>query len=141
MSFLQKPNSRMFAQVKKFIPFILWTFLIFGLCTIPGKSIPKIGWLELLSFDKYVHLSIFFMEQLLFIRALRSLSTDHFLNKNAYVSAALISITYGGILEILQATLLSERSGDIFDFIANSSGVLLACWLFKPLSKKINWLD
>jgi glycopeptide antibiotics resistance protein len=52
----------------------------------------------------------------------------------------LFCITYGGSLEIMQYYIFSERSGDILDFIANSTGCLIGLFLFNPLSKKITWL-
>jgi hypothetical protein len=126
--------------VKKFLPFILWTALIFGLCSMPGKAIPKINWLELLSFDKFVHASIFFVEQILLMRALISLSEGTFLKKNYKWISVLFCVSYGGSLELMQYYVFSERSGDVLDFIANSTGCLSGLFLFNPLAKKIKWL-
>lgn len=122
--------------MKKFIPFIIWTLIIFGLCSMPGKAIPKISWLELLSFDKFVHASIFFIEQVLFMRALSHLS-----KKTLYsLLALLFCITYGGCLELMQYYIFSSRSGDVLDFIANSTGALLGFWLFAKINKKLGFL-
>jgi glycopeptide antibiotics resistance protein len=108
---------------------------------MPGKSIPKIRWLELLSFDKFVHASIFFIEEVLLLRALIHLAQKNtFVHKNYKWASALFCILYGGSLEIMQYTLFSERSGDVLDFIANSTGVVLALFLYKPLAKKIKGL-
>ena len=38
---------------------VTWALLIFGLCAMPGRFIPSVSWLELLSFDKWVHAGIF----------------------------------------------------------------------------------
>jgi VanZ family protein len=126
--------------VKKFLPFIIWTLVIFGLCSMPGKSIPKINWLELLSFDKFVHASIFFVEQLFLMHALISLSGENIFKKNYKWISVLFCVTYGGSLEIMQYTIFSERSGDVLDFIANSTGCIAGLFLFNPLAKKIKWL-
>ena len=126
--------------VKKFLPFILWTGVIFALCSMPGKAIPKINWLELLSFDKFVHASMFFVEQILLMRALISLQEESFLNKNYKWISVLFCVAYGGSLEIMQYYVFSERSGDVLDFIANSTGCLIGLFVFKPLSKKIKYL-
>ena len=107
---------------------------------MPGKSIPKVNWLELLSFDKFVHASIFFVEELLLIRALINLSENDFLYKNYKWISASFCIVYGGVLEIMQYTIFSERSGDILDFIANSTGVIISLLTYKYVAKKINWL-
>ena len=105
-----------------------WAAVIFVLCCTPGKYVPTAHWLDLLSFDKLVHASIFFvLSSLWFV----------FLIKTGKVRSATIvlvllaCIAYGGLLEVMQATVFSQRSGDWNDFIANSFGCLLAFWLFK----------
>ena len=39
---------------------ITWAFIILGLCSMPGQYVPSFSFLELLSFDKWVHAGIFF---------------------------------------------------------------------------------
>jgi VanZ family protein len=107
---------------------------------MPGKAIPKINWLELLSFDKFVHASMFFIEQILLMRALISLQEESFLKKNYKWISVLFCTTYGGSLEIMQYYVFSERSGDVLDFIANSTGCLIGLMVFKPLVKRIKYL-
>ncbi|HWY37204.1 MAG TPA: VanZ family protein [Bacteroidia bacterium] len=122
--------------MKRFLPFILWTLIIFALCSMPGKAIPKISWLELLSFDKFVHASIFFVEQVLFMRALSYLN-----KKNLYgIMALLFCMAYGGSLELMQYYIFSSRSGDVLDFIANSTGALTGFLLFSKINKKLGFL-
>ncbi len=107
---------------------------------MPGKSIPKINWLELLSFDKFVHAGLFFIEQLLLMRTLLNLSQNSFFHKNYKWTSVLFCMAYGGFLELMQYYIFSERSGDILDFIANSTGAIAGLLLYKPLSDKIKWL-
>ena len=107
---------------------------------MPGKAIPKINWLELLSFDKFVHASIFFVEQLFLMHALISLSEENFLRRNYKWVSVLFCVMYGGSLEVMQYTIFSERSGDILDFIANSTGCIAGLFLFNPLAKRIKVL-
>ena len=126
--------------MKKLLPFILWTGIIFALCSMPGKAIPKIRWLELLSFDKFVHASIFFVEQILLMRALISLQENTFFRQNYKWISVLFCIAYGGSLEIMQYYVFSERSGDVLDFIANSTGCIVGLFVFNPLAKKIKYL-
>lgn len=114
---------------------ILWTILIFVLCSTPGQYIPTTNWLELLSFDKFVHASIFFV--------LTCLWLIYFFNSNRlYISSMIIIIlfcvSYGGLLEIMQAKVFSHRSGDWFDFIANSFGCLMGLWFFSKKKSLLN---
>jgi hypothetical protein len=112
---------------------ILWALIIFGLCSTPGRFIPTTSWLELLSFDKWVHASIFFILVILFVLAI----TIHKQNPKLVYLAILSSIAYGGLLEIMQAKVFSERSGDWLDFIANSFGCLMALIFYKKVLKLI----
>lgn len=120
--------------MKKFIPFITWTLIIFGLCSMPGKAIPKINWLELLSFDKFVHAGIFFVEQVLLMRALQNRM------KGFKWAALLFCMAYGGALELMQYYIFSQRNGDVLDFIANSTGALVGLLLYNKLNKKLGFL-
>lgn len=100
---------------------------------MPGKAIPKISWLELLSFDKLVHASIFFIEQVLLLHALHSLNPTGFFYKNKKTVSAFFCIAYGGSLELMQYYIFSQRSGDVLDFVANSTGVVAALLLFEKI--------
>ena len=108
---------------------ILWTILIFILCATPGQYIPTANWLELLSFDKFVHAFLFFVLTTLWlfvaIKQQRSTITRVF-----YFLAV---IAYGALLEFMQATCFSNRSADWKDIIANSFGCIMAVIFLKKL--------
>jgi VanZ family protein len=120
---------------RPFLSTSLWALLILVLCGIPGKDVPHISFLELLSFDKFVHASIFFILAIFFIRS-NKLTKVRFMNKDAVFIAVGLSIAYGGLTEILQATVFTERSADWYDFIADSFGCLVAAFTYRPISKK-----
>ena len=123
--------------LKKTYPAFLWTALIFILCSMPGKAIPHISWLELLSFDKFVHASIFFVLQVLFMRGF-VLQTNFIILRQYYKWITLfICITYGGILEVMQSYCFTERSGDVLDFIANSFGCVIGVLCFQKLQNRL----
>lgn len=126
--------------LRKNLPAFIWTLVILGLCSMPGRSIPHISWLELLSFDKFVHASIFFILVVLYLKGFSQQTMYPFLQKHKTLIVVPACILYGGALEIMQATLFSERSADLYDFIANSFGCLMALAFFKPLARKINYL-
>ncbi len=112
---------------------IAWGLLIFILCATPGQYIPSANWLDLLSFDKFVHASIFFILcTLSFIVAIR-----HNQSKTIIIIYLSICITYGGLLEVMQAKCFTNRSADWLDFIANSFGCSIA---FLSLKKIRNYL-
>lgn len=112
-----------------------WTAIIFILCCTPGRFIPTTSWLELLSFDKFVHASIFFT---LVCFWLIYLFQTNKLSNATIILTLLFCIGYGGSLEIMQATVFSQRSGDWLDFIANSFGCLMGLWFFIKKKKLLH---
>ncbi|MCU0432010.1 MAG: VanZ family protein [Bacteroidia bacterium] len=117
-------------------PVLVWALVILFLCAIPGRDLPHSDWLEALSFDKWVHAGIFFVLEILSIRGL-VFSTSPMLRRNAKWFTAAGAIAYGGALEIMQQALFSERTADIYDFIANSFGVIMGVALYSVLARKL----
>ena len=105
--------------------------IIFALCATPGQFIPSANWLELLSFDKWVHASMFFILcSLLFLVVLK-----YDLSKLWMIVFFVSGVLYGGLLEIMQAKCFTNRSADWQDFVANSFGCVVAILVFKKLKK------
>jgi succinate-acetate transporter protein len=117
---------------------IIWALIILILCGMPGKDVPDIG---IFQFDKLVHAAIFFVLVTFAIRGFRLQTKNNYLRKNSAFLAVGLSIAYGGILEILQGTIFSERSADFYDFIANSFGCFIALLLYPKISKRFPKLN
>lgn len=115
---------------------LLWALLILILCGIPGRDIPHISFLELLSFDKFVHAGIFFVLILLVTRGFELQTTFLTLQTNAKLVAFVLCVVYGGLLELMQEAVFEERSADVYDFIANSFGSLLGLFLYRWIVNK-----
>lgn len=118
-------------KYKKQMPAILWAFFIAFLCGIPGKDLPSSDWLELISFDKFVHASLFYILVLLSNKAYNTNNIS-----SIRILIFILCCLYGGLLEILQGTIFSERSADIYDFIANSFGALIALLMLNRKDSK-----
>ena len=56
--------------------------------------------------------------------------------KKAILITIAIGIAYGGLTEIIQATLVPSRTGDWFDFVADIVGTCLGTYVFHLLKKK-----
>jgi len=103
----------------------MWAFFIFVLCATPGQYIPTTDWLELLSFDKLVHVSVFFI-----LTSSLLLCAWHYQWRNAAAWWLMVgAILYGMSLEWMQAHWFSNRSADVWDMVANSLGCLLALFM------------
>lgn len=113
---------------------LLWALFILILCGIPGRDIPHISFLELLSFDKFVHAGIFCVLVMLLIRGFYIQVHFPFLSRNARSVSLVLAVMYGGILEIMQGTVFEERSADLYDFVANSIGCFVALGIY-------NWTE
>lgn len=111
--------------LKNNYPALLWALLIALLCGIPGQDLPSVGWLELLSFDKFVHAGMFAVLVFIAVRGFRKQLPISFLNRHAAIVAIGFAIPYGGLLEVLQGTLFENRTADVYDFIANSVGAFI----------------
>lgn len=118
-----------------------WALLIAILCGIPGRDIPHISFLEMLSFDKWVHAGIFFVLQLLLARGFLLQSRFDFLRRQGRLVALVICMAYGGLLEIFQGALFVERSADIYDFLANSFGAVMAFLFFDRITTRVSFLN
>lgn len=118
------------------LPTLAWAIFILIICGIPGDKIPEMTFWQWLKPDKIVHLLIFGLLSFLMIRSFLALNTGSFFYKNAKMLSLLLTIFYGVLVEILQATVFIHRSGDIRDAIANSIGAFVGLWIFGKMAKK-----
>jgi len=121
-------------NIKPYILVIIWIIIVLVLSGYPGSQLPKVAvW----QFDKLVHVVMYsILSFLLFI----AFNKQFFNNEKRFrikIIIVFLSISYGGVMEILQEYIFINRSGSWIDFIANSVGsilgVLIAPLLFKYL--------
>ena len=102
-------------------PAIAWGILIFLASSVPSAKIPT---LFLLSFDKIIHVTIFFIFCILVYRALEPQSHyPLFTFKRIFISIGLI-VLYGTIDEFHQGT-VPGRTFDLWDLCADATGGFL----------------
>jgi glycopeptide antibiotics resistance protein len=118
-------------------PAFAWALIILILCGLPGDRFPELTFLEWLKPDKIVHLVLFGVLCFLLLRGFNRQNNFSVLNKNSIALALLISISYGGIVELLQTYVFIHRSGDIRDAAANAIGALIGYWIYKKYSKRV----
>jgi len=118
---------------KFYIPFVVWTSIIFVIIAVPGNYIPKPhGIWEMMSPDKIVHLAMF--APLSFLSAWGVYRTSGRL-KLSFIFAAIYGVVYAISTELLQYFVISGRNGNLYDAIADVVGVLLGLLLFYKLHK------
>lgn len=88
----------------------------------PTMEITKIP-----NMDKLVHLCMYGgVSGMLWIEFLRNHRKYDEVMWHAWIGAVLCPILMGGAIELLQECCTTYRGGDWFDFLANSTGVVLA---------------
>ena len=114
---------------------LLWAFLILTLCTMPVSGVTSIKLLNLLSFDKLAHMVLFALQFWFIAIGLVKQYKFSYKRNRASTIAFLLSVSYGGIIELIQGYLLSGRTMDIMDMIANIIGAIFGWILFKIFNK------
>ena len=112
------------------IPGILCGIVILILTGLPGSCFPKVK--PVIGFDKIVHIVMYATFAYLCIWGYRKqfIANDKAYRKKALQLTALTSIAYGGLTEIIQETIVPGRTGDWFDFFADTLGVLVGTAAF-----------
>ncbi len=107
--FAEKPG------VQKFIPAIVWFFMLFILLMLPGSDLPKTNdWLNKIFFDKWIHAGLFGLLALLLLAPVMSTARSF---RKIWLSSILIvfAVSLWGITtEFLQQALVDGRSFDIY---------------------------
>jgi VanZ family protein len=99
---------------------ILFTLFIIGVSIYPFESDTTSSLFNIPHFDKIVHFGLYGMLAFLIF-----IETPSPLGKTDYMKILLLCMVLGGIVELIQVT-QPERSGDIFDMLANVTGSLSA---------------
>jgi VanZ family protein len=123
-------------MIKKNIFSILIALIIMYLSLANAHTFDKAPFIDIPNIDKAVHFCMYFGLMLVILLE----------NKNSIKSIGhlfllgLIPLSFGILMEILQATLTVTRSGSFFDALANSAGIFVSIllWLWiKPTKKGI----
>ena len=119
-------------SLKRFIPGIAWFFLILVLICLPGSDIPTVStWMNDIYLDKWVHAGLFAVLTFLFIYPIARLNFTKTVKKSIAFKIAIAIWLWALTTEFIQK-FIPDRSFDMFDWLADSLGILIAftwCWL------------
>lgn len=112
--------------------------IIMVLIGIPGKYFPTvISFWEWLGPDKIVHLIMFAILSFSSLWGYRkTLFDNNYPHTKIYLIISTATISYGGLTELLQKYLFTNRYCSVFDFIANTIGCFLGISFFYLLVQK-----
>lgn len=110
---------------------ILVALIIMYLSLTGSQTFDKVSLFNVPFFDKIVHAGMYFgLMSVIILESRKNIKTTGIL-----FLMGLIPLFYGIIIEILQATLTSSRSGSIYDALSDGAGILFSIllWLWiKP---------
>ena len=111
----------------RLISAVLWTLVILILCWTPEVYLPidenPSSWKIMLHLDKVVHLGIFAVFSVLWLRALHC-------GRKAYLGVAALGLVLAGLTEVVQQLPIIHREGEVQDAAADFAGVVLGFPLF-----------
>ena len=113
-------------SIKKFLPGIAWFFIVLVITFLPGEDIPKVGWLDKIYFDKWVHIGLFGGLTFLFCWPFYKSDLSEQKRINYFIKIALTASIWGLTTEFIQRFYISGRSFDLLDWAADSLGALIA---------------
>lgn len=108
----------------------LWILLILYLSTHPLDNAPDI---DVPGFDKLVHMTMYFVLTVFLYSFTQRQKRRALTPGRSWIYAIVLSVGYGGMLELVQEFLTKYRQGDWFDFLANLAGAFLAWLIYKLL--------
>jgi hypothetical protein len=111
---------------KKFVPGITWFFIVLVLTCLPGKDIPKIGWLNSIYFDKWVHAGMFGGLTFLFSWPFYKSNFSARQRLFYFIKIAIAASIWGLVIEFIQKFYIPSRDFELLDWAADSLGVCLA---------------
>ncbi|MBR6227394.1 MAG: VanZ family protein [Bacteroidales bacterium] len=112
------------------IPGILCGIVIMFLTVLPGSLFPHVK--PVVGLDKVAHILMYagFTFACLWGYRKQFVSNGLAYKKRAVLLAIVISIAYGGLTEMIQEHIVPTRTGDWFDFVADSIGTMLGALVF-----------
>ena len=155
--------------IKSYWKVITWAVFVFMASAMSGDSIPKIKSFEIPYFDKLVHFGFYFVFSVLAIYSIffyrhnkvnyerektSQKRSDPVILSNSdksgfplyrnqiavYILACIVAVSYGAMLEVLQYSVFTNRTGDMADFIANTIGAVFAVPFYLIFMKRIEWI-
>lgn len=111
---------------------LLWVLLIFAGCLLPPSDLPSTSLFSKIPyFDKIVHFFIYFIFTLFLLAGFNRWHTV--LKFKSILISFAIAFLCGLSVEVLQEVMNIGRTGDSFDMLANTGGILAGILFYAPL--------
>lgn len=91
-------------------------------------KVPSVPLFNIPHFDKIVHFTLYYILASSWLVDVYKIHLQ--IQKHQIVLIILFSTLYGGVMEIVQKVIVQNRSGDFFDALANTTGIIVASIAF-----------
>jgi len=106
-------------------PTILWALFVLVMCSIKVGDNVTHEPLFFPGFDKLVHSSFFFLLVILWCKGIIRQQNVRLISYKTAAIVTFISILFGGLIELLQLTMFTWRSGEWPDLFADATGACM----------------
>jgi hypothetical protein len=110
--------------INRLLPAIGWLFITTFLLTLPGSAFPEENWLDKIWADKWVHIVLFGLLVTLWCRGIAKRKIEKKLLAKYFITITIVAIVYGIGMEFVQRYLISNRSFDVIDILADAVGCI-----------------
>lgn len=117
-----------------FTPALVWGIFISYFSLLPGNEVPP--FMEYFN-DKVIHSSIYFLSASLIYLGFIRFNFRNPVSLGMLVFILVLCISYGGAIEVLQYYFIPRRTGDWFDFMANSTGAIVSVLLLVSVHHRL----
>lgn len=118
-----------------YLPSVVITLLLFYLTLVPDP-LPRIEQ-PFLHVDKLAHVAMMLVVSLVYAFDYTRRERQHMLSLPVTLWIFLITVALGGFIELAQGTELVNRGCDVWDFVADSLGSVIAFAISRPLMRII----
>jgi VanZ family protein len=109
-----------------FAPGILFFLISISLLTLPGETMPYVGWFNFPQRDKFIHYCLFFTLCSLFAIPVKYRTSTKQAGIVWLAIVCLIGIGYGVAIEFVQKWWIPNRSFEALDIVADATGAVAA---------------
>jgi VanZ family protein len=109
-------------SIRYHLPPVLWALIILVAMSIPANYIPKV---RIFGYDKIAHIGVFIVFGILVYRSIINWQLKN-LNTIQSILFSLFSVMFFGFFSEAYQHFIPGRSPDIYDFIADTIGGLIA---------------
>ena len=120
--------------IKKYYISLIWWLIMCYLLFSPSSGLPKGDFINFPHKDKIVHWGMFGIMTLIYLYETEK-SEHKMLRATGIV--ILFGVIFGSLSEYIQYAFVAERKGNIFDFIADVSGTLMAIVSYFLILRKL----